>query len=63
MAGYDFFGVDQMLFASDYPYPGGAQQGDAAMIAVMKSVEQMPVGDADKVKMFSKNTRRILKLS
>jgi predicted TIM-barrel fold metal-dependent hydrolase len=63
MAGYDFFGADQMLFASDYPYPGGAQQGEAAMIAVIKSVEQMPVGDADKIKMFSKNTRRILKLA
>jgi predicted TIM-barrel fold metal-dependent hydrolase len=62
MAGYDFFGVDNMLFASDYPYPGGAQQGDAALIAVIKSVEQMPVSDADKLKMFSGNTRRILKL-
>jgi predicted TIM-barrel fold metal-dependent hydrolase len=63
MAGYDFFGVDNLLFASDYPYPGGAQQGEAALMGIIKSVEQMPVSDADKIKMFSKNIRSILKLS
>jgi predicted TIM-barrel fold metal-dependent hydrolase len=63
MAGYEFFGADNILFASDYPYPGGAQHGDAALVAVTKSVEQMPVSDADRAKIFSLNTRRILKLS
>ena len=26
MCGYAFFGADHMLFASDYPYPGGAEK-------------------------------------
>ncbi len=63
MAGYDFFGADNLLFASDYPYPGGATQAEAALMGVIKSVEQMPVSDADRIKMFSTNIRRILKLA
>ena len=63
MAGYAFFGADNLVFASDYPYPGGAAQGDVALMGVIKSVEQMPINDTDKVKIFSKNARRLLKLS
>jgi uncharacterized protein len=63
MSGLDFFGVDHIVFATDYPYPGGAAQGDVALVGVAKSIEQMPVSDADKVKIFSKNARRMLNLS
>jgi aminocarboxymuconate-semialdehyde decarboxylase len=63
MCGYAFFGADQMVFASDYPYPGGAARADMALGEVIKSVENMGVSEEDKVKIFSKNAKRLLKLS
>jgi predicted TIM-barrel fold metal-dependent hydrolase len=63
MAGYAFFGADHMLFASDYPYPGGAANSDVALEGVIKSVEAMKITDEEKAKIFSGNARRLLKLS
>jgi aminocarboxymuconate-semialdehyde decarboxylase len=62
MAGHSFFGTDHMLFASDYPYPGGADKGEVVLREVIKSVEMMSVSEEDKAKIFSKNARRILRL-
>jgi aminocarboxymuconate-semialdehyde decarboxylase len=63
MAGYAFFGADNLLFASDYPYPGGATQSDMALKEVIKSVEVMNITDEEKAKIFSGNARRILKVA
>jgi aminocarboxymuconate-semialdehyde decarboxylase len=63
MCGYAFFGADHMVFGSDYPYPGGAARADFALGEVIKSVEAMAISDEEKVKIFSKNTRQLLKLS
>ena len=62
MSGYHFFGAEHMLFASDYPYPGGAAQSDAALRDVVGSVEGMDIPEAEKAKIFSLNGRRILRL-
>ncbi len=62
MCGYAFFGADHMLFASDYPYPGGAERGDVALGEVIESVKLMNVSKEKKTKIFSKNARRILSL-
>jgi len=63
MCGYSFFGADNILFGTDYPYPGGREQGDIGMAEVIKSVGLMSVTEEEKAKIFSKNARRILKLS
>jgi len=63
MCGYAFFGADHMVFASDYPYPGGVARADIALGEVIKSVENMTISEEDKVKILSKNTRQLLKLS
>jgi aminocarboxymuconate-semialdehyde decarboxylase len=63
MCGYALFGADKMLFASDYPYPGGAAKCDVAVGEVIESVERMNITDEEKAKIFSKNARKILKLS
>jgi predicted TIM-barrel fold metal-dependent hydrolase len=63
MVGYDFFGADNILFGTDYPYPGGAEKGEVALGEAISSVEQMDVSDEEKAKIFSKNARRILNLS
>jgi len=62
MAGYSFFGADHLLFASDYPYPGGAAQSFQALEGVIKSVEEMPISDGEKAGIFYKNARMLLKL-
>jgi aminocarboxymuconate-semialdehyde decarboxylase len=63
MTGYAFFGADNLLFASDYPYPGGATQSDAALKEVIMSVKMMSITDEERLKIFSGNARRILKLA
>jgi uncharacterized protein len=63
MCGHAFFGADHILFGSDYPFPGGAERGDVALGEVIKSVEQMTVTQEEKANIFSKNARRIMKLS
>lgn len=63
MAGHSFFGADHLLFATDYPYPGGAAQSDVAVEVVIKSVEAMQIPDEEKARIFSKNAKRLLKLS
>ena len=63
VAGYAFFGVEHMLFASDYPYPGGAAQSDVALQNVIKSVVTMQINHQEKTQMFSGNARGLLQLS
>jgi predicted TIM-barrel fold metal-dependent hydrolase len=62
MAGYSFFGADHLLFASDYPYPGGAAQSFQALEGVIKSVQEMLISDGEKAGIFYKNARMLLKL-
>jgi len=63
MCGYVFFSADNMLFGSDYPYPGGAQRVDIFLRDVIESVERMNIPEGEKAKILSKNAKRILKLS
>lgn len=62
MAGYAFFGPENLLFASDYPYPGGPTNADAVLKEVIRSVEIMGIAEEEKGKVFSGNARRILGL-
>ena len=62
MCGYDFFGSENMLFGSDYPYPGGAKKGDVFLGQAIQSVEMMGIPQIEKDKIFNKNARRLLKL-
>jgi predicted TIM-barrel fold metal-dependent hydrolase len=59
MCGYTFFGADHIVFSTDYPYPGEI----VGLEAVIKAVERMNIKDEEKAKIFSKNTRQLLKLS
>jgi predicted TIM-barrel fold metal-dependent hydrolase len=62
MCGYAFFGAENMVFATDYPYPG-PPPGDIGVGSVIKSVELMDITEEEKAKIFSKNARRLLSLS
>ncbi len=61
MRGCAFFGADKMLFATDYPYPGA--KSDVAIGDVITSVDLMNVTEEQKAAIFSKNARRLLRLS
>ena len=62
MCGYSFFGSDQMLFASDYPYPGGAKKGELFLEQTIESVERMNIAQDEKDKIFFKNAKRVMGL-
>ncbi len=60
MCGYQFFGVDHLLFGTDMPYD--PQLGDYSTRQSINSIEQMDISDTEKTKIFEDNTRRLLGL-
>jgi predicted TIM-barrel fold metal-dependent hydrolase len=59
--GLDFFGVDHVLFASDSPFD--PEKGPKYIRDTIKIIEELPISDNDRNKIFEGNARRILKLS
>ncbi len=59
MCGYAFYGVDHLLFATDSPL--GPKFGLTA--ETLASIEEMPVSNADKNKIFMKNAVNLLRLA
>lgn len=60
MCGYSFFGSDNILFGTDYPYD--AEQGDRYIRQTIDAVNNLPISHADKEKIFWGNAQRILNL-
>jgi predicted TIM-barrel fold metal-dependent hydrolase len=60
MCGYEFCGVDKMVFATDFPFD--SEYGDRYTKQTIHSIEQMPISDADKKKIFEDNARRLMHL-
>jgi predicted TIM-barrel fold metal-dependent hydrolase len=58
--GLDFFGVDNVLFASDSPFD--PEKGPKYIRDTIKIIEQLPISDKHREKIFEGNARRILKL-
>jgi predicted TIM-barrel fold metal-dependent hydrolase len=59
--GLDFFGVDHVLFASDSPFD--PEKGPKYIRDTIKIIEELPISEKDREKIFEGNARRILKLS
>lgn len=60
MCAYDFYGIDQMLFAADIPlgpWPAGMT------LKTIQSVERMPIPDNEKQQIFERNAIKLLKLA
>jgi len=58
MCGYDFFGIDKMLFATDAPLgPSYGLTRDTIL-----SVERMNISDAEKERIFEHNAVKLLRL-
>ena len=60
MCGYDFFGGDHILFASDMPYDN--QLGDRFTGQAILSIQQMDIPESEKKKIFEDNARKLLRL-
>ena len=58
--GLDFFGSDNVLFASDSPFD--PEKGPKYIRDTIKLIEELPISDEDREKIFEGNARRILKL-
>lgn len=56
----DFFGVDHVVFATDYPF--GPRKGDLFTESSIHSVRALELNGEDKDKIFFKNTQSIFKL-
>lgn len=60
MCGYAFFGAEHMLFGTDMPYD--SEFGDRYTRQTIQSIEQMPISDLEKKKIFEDNARKLLHL-
>jgi len=60
MCGYSFFGADHLVFGTDMPID--SQLGLRQTRDTIYAIERMEISEADKVKIFEGNTRRLLRL-
>jgi predicted TIM-barrel fold metal-dependent hydrolase len=58
--GLAFFGVDKILFASDSPFD--PEKGPAYIRETIKLIEELPLSNGDRQKIFEGNAKRLLKL-
>lgn len=61
MCGYHHFGADHILFGTDMPF--GAEKGLWPVRETVESVEQMPIPEKDRLKIFEGNAKRLLRLT
>jgi aminocarboxymuconate-semialdehyde decarboxylase len=58
--GLDFFGVDQVLFASDSPFD--PEKGAGYIRETIRSVDQLEISEAHRHKIYEGNARRLMRL-
>ena len=60
ICGLEFFGADRVLFASDCPFD--PEKGPGYIRETIKIIEELPISDSNRQKIFEGNARRLLKL-
>jgi aminocarboxymuconate-semialdehyde decarboxylase len=58
--GLRFFGADQVVFASDFPFD--PEKGTFNIRETIRDVDGLPIPDADRKKIYEGNARRLLRL-
>ena len=58
--GLDFFGVDQVLFASDSPFD--PEKGAGYIRETIRCVDVLDVSEGDRRKIYEGNARRLIRL-
>ncbi|WP_338603055.1 amidohydrolase family protein [Sulfolobus tengchongensis] len=59
-ASYEFYGIDHMVFATDYPF--GPEKGERWTRDILNSVIELKLDDYNQEKIFSKNARQLLRI-
>ena len=60
VCGLEFFGVDNVLFASDSPFD--PEKGPGYIRETIKIVDALPISDEDRQKIYEGNARRLMKI-
>ena len=60
ICGLEFFGVDNVLFASDSPFD--PEKGPGYIRETIKIVDALPIADGDRQKIYEGNARRLMKM-
>ena len=58
--GLDFFGVDNLLFASDSPFD--PEKGPGYIRETIKIIDDLDISEEDRHKIYEGNARRLLKI-
>ncbi len=58
--GLDFFGADNVLFASDSPFD--PEKGPGYIRETIKLLDALPIDESDRQKIYEGNARRLLKI-
>jgi uncharacterized protein len=58
--GLKFFGVDRVVFASDFPFD--PEKGTFNIRETIKDVDALPISDAERRQIYEQNARRLLRL-
>jgi aminocarboxymuconate-semialdehyde decarboxylase len=58
--GLDFFGAENVLFASDSPFD--PERGPAYIRETIKIIDSLPISETDRKKIYEGNARRLLRL-
>jgi len=58
--GYEFFGADRVIFATDFPYDN--EDGMRFTREVINSVEQMNISPENREKIYHENIKRIMNI-
>jgi aminocarboxymuconate-semialdehyde decarboxylase len=58
--GFEFFGADKVLFASDMPFD--PEKGPMFIRETIRNLSEMALSDTDRQKVFAGNARRIMRL-
>jgi aminocarboxymuconate-semialdehyde decarboxylase len=59
--GLTFFGIDQVVFASDFPFD--PEKGTFNIRETIKDIEALPISAAERQQIYEGNARRLLRLS
>ena len=60
VCGLEFYGIDQVLFASDSPFD--PEKGPGYIRETIRIIEELPISDEDRHKIFEGNARKLLRL-
>ncbi|MDA4124658.1 MAG: amidohydrolase [Thaumarchaeota archaeon] len=58
--GYEFFGAEKLVFATDYPF--GPDQGENYTKGIIKNVVDLRISEEEREKIFEINARNLLRL-